>query len=85
MTMSISDEREKLQKRIEQLQAREKQLAAKEKEKERKARTKRLIELGASVESKFSDNEIEVLKKLNEKQLQPVKKWLSDCYEKIKK
>ena len=48
---SIKEQRAKLQEKIATLQAQDKALAAKEKEKERKARTKRLIEIGAVVES----------------------------------
>lgn len=52
MTMANIDERiAELDKRQEQLQARKKKLLAQKNQKERKARTKRLIEIGASVES----------------------------------
>lgn len=72
---SIKEQRAKLQERISALQAREKALAAKEKEKERKARTKRLIEIGAVVES--------VVGHLIEKeQLEKFKNWLAKRLEK---
>ena len=48
---SIKEQRAKLQEKIAQLQAKEKALAQKDKLQERKARTKRLIEIGAVVES----------------------------------
>ena len=48
---SIKEQRAKLQEKIAQLQAKEKALAQKDKLQERKARTKRLIEVGAVVES----------------------------------
>ena len=47
---SIKEQRAKLQEKIAQLQAKEKALAQKDKLQERKARTKRLIEVGAVVE-----------------------------------
>lgn len=40
-----------IQKKIEQLKAKEKQIKARHSQEERKARTKRLIEVGATVES----------------------------------
>ena len=48
---SIKEQRAKLQEKIAQLQAKEKALAQKDKLQERKVRTKRLIEIGAVVES----------------------------------
>ena len=48
---SIKEQRAKLQEKIAQLQAKEKALAQKDKLQERKARTKRLIAVGAVVES----------------------------------
>ena len=67
---SIKEQRAKLQEKIAALQAREKTLAAKEKEKERKARTKRLIEIGAVVES-VAGHPIE------KEQLEKFKQWLT--------
>lgn len=50
--MATIDERiEKLEERKEQLNQQVKQLKARKSQEERKARTKRLIEIGASVES----------------------------------
>lgn len=48
---SIEERIAELQKRQEQLKAKEKALKAKQAQAERKARTKRLIEIGAAVES----------------------------------
>lgn len=67
---SIKEQRAKLQEKIASLQAREKALAAKEKQKERKARTKRLIEIGAVVES-VAGHPIE------KEQLEKFKQWLT--------
>lgn len=67
---SIKEQRAKLQERISALQAREKALAAKEKEKERKARTKRLIEIGAVVESVVGHP-------IEKEQLEKFKNWLA--------
>lgn len=72
---SIKEQRAKLQEKIAALQAREKTLAAKEKEKERKARTKRLIEIGAVVES-VAGHPIE------KEQLEKFKQWLIKHLEK---
>ena len=74
---SIKEQRAKLQEKIAALQAREKALAAKEKEKERKARTKRLIEIGAVVES-VAGHPIE------KEQLENFKLWLIRVLEKEK-
>ena len=67
---SIKEQRAKLQEKIAALQAREKTLAAKEKEKERKARTKRLIEIGAVVESVAGQP-------IQKEQLEKFKQWLT--------
>ncbi len=48
---SIEERIAELQKRQEQLKAKEKALKAKQAQAERKARTKRLIEIGGAVES----------------------------------
>lgn len=72
---SIKEQRAKLQEKIAALQAQEKKLAAKEKEKERKARTKRLIEIGAVVES-VAGHPIE------KEQLEKFKWWLTKHLEK---
>jgi hypothetical protein len=72
---SIKEQRAKLQERISALQAREKALAAKEKEKERKARTKRLIEIGAVVESVVGHP-------IEKEQLEKFKNWLAKRLEK---
>ena len=49
---------------IKRLQARIKENKAKESEKERKARTKRLIELGGFIEGQLSEESISILKVL---------------------
>lgn len=72
---SIKEQRAKLQARIAKLQAREKKLAADEKEKERKARTKRLIEIGAVVESVVGHP-------IEKENLENFKSWLSRIYKK---
>lgn len=72
---SIKEQRAKLQEKIAALQAREKTLAAKEKEKERKARTKRLIEIGAVVESVIGHP-------IEKDKLENFKLWLSKALEK---
>lgn len=48
--VTIKEQREKLKAQIAKLQAKEKLLAGKDRVQERKARTKRLIEIGATVE-----------------------------------
>lgn len=73
---TLKEKREKLQERIAKLQAREKALAQKDKVKERKERTKRLIELGAIVESKFSKEAVFALRWLTKDELTNVEKFL---------
>lgn len=72
---SIKEQREKLQAKIAQLQAREKALAQKDKVRERKARTKRLIEIGAVVESVVGHP-------IDKDKLENFKLWLSKALEK---
>ena len=72
---SIKEQREKLQAKIAQLQAREKALAQKDKVRERKARTKRLIEIGAVVESLVGHP-------IDKDKLENFKLWLSKALEK---
>lgn len=74
---SIKEQREKLQAKIAALQAREKALAQKDKAQERKARTKRLIELGAFVESKLTPEAIEGLKNMKPEGFAKMSEWLS--------
>lgn len=50
---TIKEQREKLKAQIAKLQAKEKLLAGKDRVQERKARTKRLIEIGATVEKVY--------------------------------
>ena len=50
---SIHERREEIKAQIEKLQAKEKELAVRDKAQERKARTKRLIEIGAVVEKVY--------------------------------
>lgn len=50
---TIKEQREKLKAQIAKLQTREKLLAGKDRVQERKARTKRLIEIGATVEKVY--------------------------------
>lgn len=53
---NFKEQREKLKAQIAKLQAREKLLASKDRVQERKARTKRLIEIGAVVEKVYGDS-----------------------------
>ena len=74
---------EKLKKIKEELSVIKKKNIAKE----RKARTKRLIELGANIESKLSPEAVLVLRYLPKDKFKPVEKWLlehKDEAEKIK-
>lgn len=80
---TIKEQREKLQERIAALQAREKALAAKDRAQERKARTKRLIELGAAIESKFSADAIFVLRNATKEQLSRIDKEIALCKDKL--
>jgi len=73
---NIKEKKEKLAEQIAKLQARYKQLDQKDKVQERKARTKRLIEVGAVIESKFSADAISVLKDMPKERLVNVEKWL---------
>lgn len=74
---SIKEQRARLQEKIAALQAREKALAQKDKAQERKARTKRLIELGAIIESKLSDDAIAGLRSMTKEQLEKLNGWLA--------
>lgn len=65
---------------IERLQNRIKQNESKEKEKARKARTKRLIELGAIVESRLSENAVAVLRVMPRHKLKAINDWLAKQY-----
>ena len=65
---TIKQQREKLKAQIAKLQAKEKLLAGKDRVQERKARTKRLIEIGATVEKVYG---------------QPIEKELLPCLEKF--
>jgi len=74
---------EKLKKIKEELNVIKKKNIAKE----RKARTKRLIELGANIESKFSPEAVLVLRYLPKDKFKPIENWLlehKDEAEKIK-
>lgn len=51
--MTNEEQLKKIEEKLAVLQARKRELEAKEKDRVRKARTKRLIEIGASVESVF--------------------------------
>lgn len=73
---NIKEKKEKLAEQIAKLQARYKSLEKKDRVQERKARTKRLIELGAVIESKFSADAISVLKDMPKERLLNVEKWL---------
>lgn len=88
MPTSIDKQLADLEKRKESIIAREKQLLAKKKEKERRARTKRLIEIGAAVESVLGrpiekndlPNLIDFLKKQEDRG-----RWFSKAMESKKK
>ncbi len=72
---------EKLKKIKEELSVIKKKNIAKE----RKARTKRLIELGANIESKFSPEAVLVLRYLPKDQFKPVENWLLEQKDKAEK
>lgn len=74
---SIKEQRAKLQEKIAQLQAKEKALAQKDKLQERKARTKRLIEVGAVVESVVGHP-------IEKDKLENFKTWLTRALQKDK-
>ena len=74
---SIKEQRAKLQEKIAQLQAKEKALAQKDKLQERKARTKRLIEVGAVVESVVGHP-------IEKDKLENFKTWLTRALQKEK-
>lgn len=80
---SIKEQRAKLQEKIAALQAREKALAQKDKLQERKARTKRLIEIGADIENRFSADAIFVLRNMTKEELANVEKWLAEHKAKV--
>lgn len=61
---------------IARLQNRVKQNRAKEKERERKARTKRLIELGAIVESRLSEQAVAVFRVMPKHRLKRFEEYL---------
>lgn len=82
---SIKEQREKLAKKIATLQAREKDLASKEAEQERKARTRRLIELGAIIESKLSDDAIFVLRHIDRSKCAEIDEWATKYMSEAKK
>lgn len=54
--MEQNQKLDKLEEKIKQLQAQKQALIAREKEKERKARTRRLIQIGAIIESMGIDS-----------------------------
>lgn len=56
---------DKLDEKIKQLKARKQAILAREKEKERKARTRRLIQIGAIIES-MGINDIELANKFKD-------------------
>ena len=74
--VSIKEKKEKLVEQISKLQARYKQLDRKDKVQERKARTRRLIERGAAMESKLSEDAISVFMMMSKSDLHNVDKWL---------
>ena len=61
---------------IARLQNRVKQNRAKEKERERKARTKRLIELGAIVESRLSEQAVAVFRVMPKQRIKRFEEYL---------
>ncbi len=75
---TIAEQRAKLNEKINRLKEREKLLANKEKTQERKARTKRLIELGAFIESFMSEESIAVLKKFDAADKKTLDSYIKD-------
>lgn len=82
---SIKEQRAKLQDKIAALQAREQALANKEAEQERKARTKRLIELGAIIESKLTEETIYVIKHIDRDKCLEIEHWAKKHMEEANK
>lgn len=78
MKKSTSERKAEIIEKINKLKDQYKKIEKSDKLKERKARTKELIEIGADIKSKFSDQQIYVLRKLSSEQLNNVKKWLDE-------
>lgn len=83
--MENKNKLDKIEEKINQLKAQKQSILAKEKEKERKARTRKLIQIGAIFDS-MGINNLELANKFksyfesNEKSSEWLKKFLEDNY-----
>ena len=81
--MANKEKIEKIEEKINQLKAQKQALLAREKEKERKARTRRLIQIGAIIESMgIDDVELAAKFKATFENNNSYNNWLNDFIEK---
>ena len=81
--MANKEKLDKIEEMINQLKAQKQALLAKEKEKERKARTRRLIQIGAIIESMgIDDVELAAKFKATFENNNSYNNWLNDFIEK---
>ena len=81
--MANKEKLDKIEEKINQLKAQKQALLAKEKEKERKARTRRLIQIGAIIESMgIDDVELAAKFKATFENNNSYNNWLNDFIEK---
>lgn len=83
--MANKEKIDKIEEKINQLKAQKQALLAREKEKERKARTRRLIQIGAIIESMgIDDIELAAKFKATFENNNSYNNWLNDFIEKNK-
>lgn len=83
--MANKEKIDKIEEKINQLKAQKQALLAREKEKERKARTRRLIQIGAIIESMgIDDIELAAKFKFTFENNNSYTNWLNDFIEKNK-
>lgn len=83
MAVTSSEKLSKLDEKIKQLQAQKHSLLAREKEKERKARTRKLIEMGASLNQIGIETQEQLNKFIEEyKNNEKCKYWLNEIINK---
>lgn len=83
--MANKEKIEKIEEKINQLKAQKQALLTREKEKERKARTRRLIQIGAIIESMgIDDVELAAKFKYTFENNNSCNNWLNDFIEKNK-
>lgn len=83
--MANKEKIEKIEEKINQLKAQKQALLTREKEKERKARTRRLIQIGAIIESMgIDDVELAAKFKYTFENNNSYNNWLNDFIEKNK-